>query len=228
MILDLQFRHVHAHLSVNKLLEMPCLSFPVTAVKLPASVISPRQFVQIELSSRPSVCLQIQSEYGQIGIEVFLACCQSKSLSIARKRETALNLAPECVCVTDCVVLVPSRLLWESCDEDRWTCYCPTYFKQFFFKGFFKRRIFPWHNVILAIFWYCNCARKEFVYVFTFRVSHRGKKSIMYLEREKPRNKTEAAWLGDTIIKLHTLHAVSTIRPIRCWEMWHFKRMSEP
>lgn len=87
----------------NKLLEMPCLSFPVTAVKLPVSVIFPRQFVQIELSSQPSVCLQIQSEYGQIGIEVFLACCQSKSLSIARKRETAINLAPECLCVTDCV-----------------------------------------------------------------------------------------------------------------------------
>lgn len=114
MILELQFGHIRAHLS-NKWLEMPCLSFPVTALKLPVSVISPRQFVQIELSSRPSVCLQIQSEYGQIGIEVFLACCQSKSLSLARKRETAVNLAPECVCYwLRCVsaLTTPLGIMW--------------------------------------------------------------------------------------------------------------------
>lgn len=114
MILELQFGHIRAHLS-NKWLEMPCLSFPVTALKLPVSVISPRQFVQIELSSRPSVCLQIQSEYGQIGIKVFLACCQSKSLSLARKRETAVNLAPECVCYWLCCVsalTTPLGIMW--------------------------------------------------------------------------------------------------------------------
>lgn len=165
---------------------MPCLSFSVTALKLPVSVIFPRQFVQIELSSRPPVCLQIQSEYGQIGIEVFLACCQCKSLSIARKRETAVNLAPECVCYTSRNhVMKPAELVIVPCTWNNFV----------FFRCFFKRRIFPWHNVILAIFWYCNCARKEFVYVFTSRVSHRGKKSIMYFEREKPRNKTETVWL---------------------------------
>lgn len=199
----------------------------MAALKLPVSVIFLRQFVQIELSSRPSVCLQIQSEYGQIGIEVFLACCQSKSLSMARKREIAVNLAPECVCYwLRCVgaLTTPLGIIWWrplNLLLSRVTVWI-------FFKCFFKRRIFPCHNVILAIFWYCNCARKEFVYVFTSRVSHRGKKSIMYLESEKPRNKTATVWLCDTIIKLHSLHFVSTIRPIRCWEMWHVKLMLEP
>lgn len=69
----------------NKQLELPLLSFPVTA---------PPAVLQIELfdmcfvmwpSISASVCLQIQREYGQIGIKVFLACCQSKSVGIARK-----------------------------------------------------------------------------------------------------------------------------------------------
>lgn len=164
---------------------MPCLSVPVTALKLPVSVIFPQQLVQIELSSRPPVCLQIQSEYGQIGIEVFLACCQCKSLSIARKRETAVNLAPECVCYwLRCVGALTTllRIMWWRPLNLLLSHGLQTVL--LFLSAFFKRRIFPWHNVILAIFWYCNCARKECVYVFTSRVSHRGKKSIMYLERE--------------------------------------------